>query len=325
MNLSISPVEEDIDFDLVIAACGYETRARYMLECREVRAPKMVAIGYGHGHELAFEDNKKAFIDGGFEFADIDDDSFETYIEVLIREVREREPRRISVLLDISCFSRLRLALVLEALTASGAFVLDVFYSLAAFCAPNDKEPKSQYLCPVTDYFSGWTGDAGNAVVLISGLGYEQMMALGIIEHIDPYESWLFFPRSPIPAYDEAVEKANSLLLREVPASNVLGYPVMDGTVLLRKMLSLVNSLRQNYRCIVMPLGPKVFAFCALLAGCVYRDISVWRASAGRHYKLKDRLPSEHIATFRVRLDMDEDVPGEAGGDDLNFVRSQVA
>lgn len=302
MNLSISPVDEDIDFDLVIAACGYETRARHMLESRSVQSTRMVAIGYGHGHDIAFEDNKRAFVKHGFEFEDVDDDSFETYIEVLIREVRGQPGRRISVLLDISCFSRIRLALILEALTASGAFVLDVFYSLAAFCPPNDKEPKSQYLCPVTDHFSGWTGDADNAVVLISGLGYEQMMALGIMEHIDPYESWLFFPRSPISSYDEAVKVSNSLLLQEISPSNVLEYPVMDGTVLLRKMLSLVNSLRQNYRCIVMPLGPKVFAFCALLTGCVYRDISVWRASAGRHYKLKDRLPSEHTATFRVKF-----------------------
>ncbi len=303
MNLSISPAEEEIDFDLVIAACGYETRARHMLEIKNVQASRMVAIGYGHGHELAFEDNKRVFVEKGFEFSDVDDDTFETYIEVLVREVRQSK-QDISVLLDISCFSRVRLALILEALTASGTFVLDVFYSLAAFSPPNDKEPKSQYLCPVTDYFSGWTGDADNAVVLISGLGYEQMMALGIMEHIDPYESWLFFPRSPISSYDAAVERANSLLLHEIAASNVLGYPVMDGTVLLRKMLSLINSLRQNYRCIVMPLGPKVFAFCALLAGCVYRDISVWRASAGKHYKLKDRLPSEHTATFRVRFDM---------------------
>lgn len=300
MNLFISEAPPGGDHDIAIAACGYETRSRHMIERRKVTSAVKVAFGYGHGEELAFDDNKRAFESEGFELRAVADDEFEKEIERLVRTVRlGRES--ISVLLDISCFTRLRLAQILEALTQSGPFTLDVFYSLAVFDSPSVVEPKNQYLCPVTDYLSGWAGDANKAVVLVSGLGYEQMMALGIIEHIDPYDLWLFFPESPIKKYDRQVLESNSLLVREVPASNIIKYPVMDGSVLFRKMLSLVGSLRLDYRCILMPLGPKVFAFCALLAGCAFRDVSVWRASAGKHYLPKDRLPSKYIATFRVR------------------------
>ncbi|MGN7920184.1 hypothetical protein [Lysobacter sp. 22409] len=302
MNLYTDQIQQSAEHDIAIAACGYETRSRYVLERLDVKASSKVTFGYGHGEELSFEDNKSAFISAGFSFESVADDVFECRVKELILGAR-RDKETITVLLDISCFTRLRLACILDVLTKSGPFVLDVFYSLASFSPPSQVEPTNQFLCPVSGHLSGWTGDATKAVVLVSGLGYEQMMALGIIEHIDPYELWLFFPESPLKKYDKAVSSSNSLLLRETPVSNVISYPVLDGPVLLRKMLSLVSSLRNDYRCILMPLGPKIFAFCALLAGCAYRDVSVWRASAGKHYLPRDRLPSKYSSSFRVRYE----------------------
>ncbi|QWP78118.1 hypothetical protein J5226_06900 [Lysobacter sp. K5869] len=302
MNLFTDQTQQGTRHDLAVAACGYETRSRYVLECTDINASKKISFGYGHGEELAFEENRKAYLGSGFNFEAVHDEAFEARIQRLVAEARIGKDS-ISVFLDISCFTRLRLAQIVEALMTTGPFVLDVFYSLAAFSRPSEVEPTNQFLCPVSGGLSGWTGDATKAVVLVSGLGYEQMMALGIIEHIDPYEVWLFFPQSPLKSYDAAVSKSNALLLREISESNVLTYPVMDGPVLLRKLLPLVGSLRTEYRCILMPLGPKIFAFCALLAGCAYRDVSVWRASAGKHYQPRDRLPSKHSATFRIRYE----------------------
>lgn len=299
MRMSFSDLPDLCEYHLALVVCGYESRSRYMAEVRNISSCRKVALGYGHGEELAFESNRTFLLGSGFDFNSIRDEEFEGYIEDLIRSSRKEEGH-FRVLLDISCLTRLRLAQIIEALVEAGSFELDVFYSLAEFSPPAEVQPKNEFLCPVTDYLSGWTGDASKPVVVISGLGYEQMMALGIIEHIDPADAWLFFPESPDERYDEAVRRSNNILLAEAAPSNVISYPVMSGDVLSAKLFSLVDSLRRDYRCILMPLGPKIFALASIVAGCYYRDVSVWRASAGKHYFPVDRKSSGDFAQFRI-------------------------
>ncbi|MBB5865094.1 hypothetical protein [Xanthomonas sp. 3058] len=300
MNLTFFEPSKRGGFDLILAVCGYESRSRHMLDVRRDVSSRKVAVGYAAGEEAAFEENQAAFCAAGFSFESVPDYAYETYIESLVRSVRNSNAEAIKVLIDISCFTRLRLAQTVEALFESGPFELEVFYSLASFSKPPIEEPQNEYLCPVTEYLSGWTGDAEKAVVLLSGLGYEQMMALGIIEHIDPYDLWLFSPSSPIKSYDDEVLSANRLLISSVSDSNIIGYPVMQGDVVLAKLLSLVDSVRGEFRCMLMPLGPKVFAFACMVVGCIYRDVSVWRASAGIHSQPRDRMPSGITSSFRI-------------------------
>jgi len=306
MNLIFSEPRPGCDFDLIIAVCGYESRSRHILEIRDDRGLRKIAVGYAAGEAAAFEANRNAFLGAGYTLESVPDSDYETFIESLVRSVRRDTKSVIRVLIDISCFTRLRLAQTIEALFESGPFDLEVFYSLAEFSRPQLEEPQNEYLCPVTEYLSGWTGDVEKAVVLVSGLGYEQMMALGIIEHIDPYDLWLFSPASPIRSYDEEVLVANELLMSSVSNSNVISYPVMQGDILLAKLISLVDSVRRDFRCILMPLGPKVFAFACIVVGCIYRDVSVWRASAGIHSQPKDKLPSGITSSFRICFGADE-------------------
>jgi len=300
MTLLFLHVDPEDKFDLILAICGYESRSSYILEAKSADGVEKVAVGYGAAEQLAFAENRERFEKSGYRVDIVREADYETYIESLVRSVRGANLSPIKVLLDISCFTRLRLAQTIEALFEAGPFELEVFYSLASFEAPALQDPQNEFLCPVTEYLSGWTGEEDKAVVLVSGLGYEQTMALGIMEHIDPYDLWLFSPESPIVEYDEAVYKSNSLLLSTVSKSNVLGYPVMHGDVLSAKILSLVDSLRREYRCILMPLGPKIFAFACILVGCIYRDVSVWRASAGVHFLPKDRKASGVTSSFKI-------------------------
>lgn len=298
MKLSISSIAADQEYDLVIACCGYESRSRSMIERKGCLGGRRIALGYGELEELAFSENLRFFGGAGFEFFAVSDDQFPRFMRDLLAGL-EGKPNP-AILLDISCFTRIRLAQIVEALADRGAYVLDVFYALAEFSAPSTSEPPNEHLCPVTPYFSGWTGDADRAVGLVCGLGYEQLKALGIMEYIDPFETWLFFPDSSIRSYDDAVEDANTLLLREVAPSNIVHYPVLQGAVLMRQLLALVGAVRQEFRCILMPLGPKIFAFAGLLVGSVFRDVSVWRASSGRFAQPRDRKASADFAEFRV-------------------------
>lgn len=298
MTLSIGVVPPNSEYDLVIACCGYESRSRGMVESLPIVAKRRVALGYLEHHELAFSENSRIFSEAGFEFFGVGDNDFACVMDKVLAEFPEDSVP--AILVDISCFTRVRLAYIVEALARRRAYDLDVYYSLAEFSNPSAIEPANEYLCPVSSYFSGWTGDADRAVGLICGLGYEQLKALGIIEYIDPFETWLFFPDSSITQYDAAVVGANKLVLGEVFASNIIHYPVIDGVTLLRHLLSLVGAAREEYRCIVMPLGPKVFAFASLLVASVFRDVSVWRASSGRFAQPRDRRASTDHTSFRV-------------------------
>lgn len=300
--LSISEADTQIEYDLVIACCGYESRSRSLTECQYVARGRRVAIGYGEREVLAFEQNRTILERSGFEVHSVLDKDFYGFVSDILSSLGDNA--RPAILLDISCFTRVRLAQIVEALHARGGYVLDVYYSLAEYSSPSAIEPNNEFLCPVSSFFSGWTGEADRSVGLVCGLGYEQLKALGIIEYIDPFETWLFFPRSTIERYDAAVSEANSLILRETAQSNVIGYPVMEGHVLMRQLLTLVGSIREDFRCILMPLGPKVFAFATLLVGAVYRDVSVWRSSAGRFAEPRNRRSSGECATFRVSWEL---------------------
>jgi hypothetical protein len=205
-----------------------------------------------------------------------------------------------NVLLDISCMTRLRLSACLKAFVDRGCGSLHVFYSLASYSAPNLDDSPNEYLGPVSPEFAGWSGEFGKPVAVVCGLGYEHMKALGVIDHIDPIETWVFFPESPLGDYDIAVSKANRLLLSDVGESNVVKYPVLDAPGLVRDLFSLIANLRQDNRCVLLPLGPKIFAFCALLTGILYKDLAIWRVSAGRYARPVDRTASDHQALFRV-------------------------
>ncbi len=297
MTLRISSADGALQHDLVIASCGYESRSSSLLGRRQLSG-RRVAIGYGEREVLSFHANRRSFAEAEFEFYAVSDAEFSGFLEKLLESFKEIACP--SVLLDISCFTRIRLAQIVEALHKRGDYLLEVYYSLAEFSPPPENEPQNEFLCPVTGFFSGWTGEADRTVGLVCGLGYEQLKALGIMEYIDPFETWLFFPESTIKRYDAAVSSANSLILRDIPTSNVIRYPVMNGEVLMRQLLALIGAVRENFRCILMPLGPKVFAFASLLVGAVFRDVSVWRASSGRFAEPFEKRASTEYTVFQV-------------------------
>ncbi|MFC4525091.1 hypothetical protein ISN76_02480 [Dyella halodurans] len=306
MNPKVETVQPAENYAVAIVSCGYERRSRFMIEAIAFEADRKIAFGYGLNEKIAFKQNKDALIEAGFEFVRIDDVGFD---EALRRSlmVDGVTIERCRVLVDISCFTRFRLASLIRCFTALRHVEVDFFYSLAEFSPPSLAEPANDHLGPASEYFSGWSGEYTNPTVVISGLGYEYMKALGVIELVDPSSSWIFFPESPIERYDEAVGKANDLLLRDVDASHVLRYDVLDAPALVRDLFSLLSHLRKSYRCVLLPLGPKIFAFCAMLAGSYFRDISVWRVSAGKYARPVDRRASENYTLFRVTFSSEEE------------------
>ena len=296
MTALVESVQGSDRYDLVIAACGYERRSRQLTDM-SISCNLKFAVGYGTNETLSFASNRMTFEKHGYKFVALEDASYRTWLRDQLSDASRRR-----VLIDISCLTRTRLAVTVEVVTESPLAAVDFFYSLAAFSKPCLTEPQNEYLGPVSEYFSGWAGEYGKPIAVVSGLGYEYTRALGLIEFLDPTDIWLFFPESPIAAYDEAVSDANAILIEDVEGSRLVRYEVMDATSLVRDLSSLVAALRTTHRVVILPLGPKVFALSALLVGTAFRDVAVWRASAGKFAEPSDKESSEINTIFRVSL-----------------------
>jgi hypothetical protein len=134
---------------------------------------------------------------------------------------------------------------------------------------------------PIAPEFSGWWSEPDLPTAAIVGVGYEQDKALGAIEHVQPSEVWLFFPRSPVAEYTSALEYANRSLIEKVKRERgkMLHYDVDAPYALFADLESLVAGLSSRANCILLPFGPKLFALSSLLVACVHREAAVWRVS----------------------------------------------
>ncbi|MCW3110271.1 MAG: hypothetical protein JWQ09_4777 [Segetibacter sp.] len=131
---------------------------------------------------------------------------------------------------------------------------------------------------------------------LIVCLGYEQQKAEGIIEHLDPKLSYIFYTK---PAFDNrfvtTLEVNNESILND-PSKIIKTYQFDDLLGLERQLTSIYESIKNDYSIIFAPLGPKPFTFISMLMSVKYPDIDVWRVGSGsdiNEYKrepIKDNL-----------------------------------
>ncbi|AVP97527.1 hypothetical protein C7S18_10110 [Ahniella affigens] len=293
------------EFDLRIYCCGYESRCTSVLEEFPQHQGYGFAVGYGYLRELAFEKNKAEFERRGIEYCEVSDIDFFDWLIKKLRTLGNKE--RIRVLVDISCLTRLRLGAVVQAFAQFGTIDASFAYSLAKFSPPGDNIELNEFVEPVSPFFSGWTGELDKPAALICGLGYEKMRAIGVVEHLEPADYWLFVPRSPLSDYDHEVLATNSNLLDSVSVGHVIDYRVSDPIDALGRLMSLTGVIRSKMRCSILPLGPKLFALCAMLVGVHFRDVSVWRASSGQHANPRDKIGSGVVVNLSVGFFREED------------------
>lgn len=128
---------------------------------------------------------------------------------------------------------------------------------------------------------------------LIVCLGYEQNKAEGIIEHLDPKVSYIFYtnPASE-KKFVQTLETNNKSILKE-RLENTITYPFNDLLFLERKLTSLYFQLKDEYSVIIAPLGPKPFTFISIMMSVKYNDIDIWRVGSGYDINEYDNEPCD--------------------------------
>jgi hypothetical protein len=272
------------NYDCCLYTLGYEQRSTYIAKHHKGKATRRIALGYRDFQLFSYQENKAWYTGNGFEVIECSDSDFRKQIEQIVAEVAGYSQAALRVLVDISSMNRFRLASLIDAFRSAqliGTIRVDFVYCLAAYSPPPNLNFVNKHVGPMSPQFSGWWTEPDRPTAAIVGVGYEQDKALGAIEHVQPSEVWLFFPRSPVAEYTPALNYANRSLVENVKRERgkILQYDVDEPYALFANLESLVAGLSSRANCILLPFGPKLFALSSLLVACVHRETAVWRVS----------------------------------------------
>jgi hypothetical protein len=210
----------------------------------------------------------------------------------------------LSVLVDVSCFSRKTMAVVIAEviqLSRERTVQLTLAYSLASYVPPaNVGMAANREVSPVHSAFSGWTTSPGLSVASVVGLGYERDKAMGAVEYLQSSDWWIFEPESPEVQYRPQVEEHNKRIIAATPPGRRLIYDVLSPVDTLIGLESLVAGLKKNYKPVLLPFGPKLFFALSLLVSALHEDVAVWSVSGEESEPEVDRKPSMFVTAISV-------------------------
>jgi hypothetical protein len=235
------------------------------------------------------------------------DESLEAYINDLLKQTDLRKP--LQVLLDISSMPRCVMAGVIAAFedmpSPHTSIEITVTYCLAKYVPPPSKQLSNKIAKPVHPNFTGFALDPGLPVASIVGLGYEKGKALGAVEYLQSADWWVFVPTSEESRYLRKVQLHNATILNGVRDQQKFEYSVHSPLNVLTRLESLVASLVRTHKPVLLPFGPKIFFFCALLTALVHKRCAVWDVSGDSEPIRTDVTPSPYVMSMSFELRRD--------------------
>lgn len=271
--------------DLVIATCGYEKRSAQLLE--EVNASSGVAYGYPQRQVLSYAKNREKFESRGFDVDVISDSHVTENLKGRLHNVIDRCGPNVRVVLDISSMSRRRLAVVFAELinTLPEGSTIHLIYYLGKYQAPTSAAVDFAEIGPISSRFSGWSLDPDLPLATVVGLGFERDKALGVTDLLEAalVDSWVFIPLGDDQRFRQQLEDANGQLLPYVPDNHKVEYQVRSPLHLCATLESLVGGLRDRFRLVIVPMGPKIFTAASLAVAAKHGfTIPIWSVSSGQ-------------------------------------------
>lgn len=273
---------EHFEFDVVIAAVGYERRCRYSIKKYGIKGTVSLGLEFGFLTSHSYPDNRQFFLSQGFQL--IGGMSVETSKKIsdaVINSGTTDRPTRVFV--DISSMSREMISHVLLGLRAAlrqKPLVISAAYAPSKFSGPYQPAPIRRE-GPIVSQLAGWSPRPDYPLGVIFGLGCEPNLALGALQLLEPRKAWLFEPVGTDPNYDEAMRAANPGI-GEIFDVTSFTYDITRPTMLRGRFEALLNALESDFRLVVVPFGPKVFAWSTIFTIALEArpTIGIWAFSS---------------------------------------------
>lgn len=324
LRVSQLVVDGQVNYDLFLCAAGYEERSAFAAKKLSAKAQARVAVGFDYHKVGRLAENIEYFSQNGLldwarsRSPHVTDSEFLPIIEELFKKVFETTtiPR---LAIDISSFSAVRLARILECLTTLTAVktaIVDFYYTLGEGYDTKMRSEQIEFSGPVTDFFAGWSSEPELPVTAIFCLGKEYDRAIGAFELLNPSLTFVFATTGALENLSQTIQRvapefdpelatlvrdANSQLLPLVPADKRYEIDLQKPFDCYTMLKSVASGAVRFGRAVAVPLGPKLFTLIALLAAVeLHPKMAVWRFSAGRSGEPQDVRPSHKIVGLSV-------------------------
>jgi predicted transcriptional regulator len=291
-------------YDAALASLGFERRCRQTPKA--IGTPAIAAaIAFGDRREHDYAANERWFAQNGWEHVEIPEEEVIAWVGNWMSELAGRRDDPVRVAVDVSSMSRMRIAAVIEALLHLGPEAraeVDLLYTPAEFEPPPKEDPPVFSVAPVSSYFAGWWTDLGMPLVAVIGVGYELEMAASAIDKLEPERTIVFTPDGEDPRYAREVERANRALMATKGVDRPpTPYEVANPFGCFTALESQLSRLETQSRVALVPLGPKIYAACAMLAaGLHLEQTQVIRVSAGDRQQALNRKSNGKLCGLRV-------------------------
>lgn len=278
-------------FDVAIVAVGFESRCRWVTEKHTVRATTQIGLEFGFLAEGAYHENRAFFEALGFEI--LNGLNSET-ISSIVGRVLATTPANggISLFIDISSMSREMIANVVLAVAearASEDIFVTISYAPSKFSGPYKPAP-IRLASPIKPSLAGWSAQPERPIGAIFGLGCDPGLALGALQVLEPSKAWVFAPKGVDPKFDVALVAANRHI-EDIFDVTRFEYDITKPSVTRARFEALLNAVDSYFRIVVVPFGPKLFAWLSLSTVVLTQrsSVGVWAFSSKEQAELVDR------------------------------------
>ncbi|GHT05522.1 hypothetical protein FACS189440_08700 [Bacteroidia bacterium] len=279
--IQVNNLNADFVFDIFIASCGYEPRASFLAQ-QGLKAQKQIV--------LAFEDNQEdedrihndqIFEKLGFEFIKMKGSEYRSIFSLFESFIKDHTSIELSILIDYSSMTRMWYGAIVYFLThleSSGKKIhLYLSYSVSTPGPPPEVETETLNFHPIDLYCQ--LSLPTKPTALIAGLGYEKKRIFGLREYFDAEALFLFYTDGN--PFTKDVLKKNEEVLKSVKEENIFPYTLTDLNHMKMLLQDLCEDLKNDFRVIIAPCGPKPFTLLSFVIASQMPNIDVWRISAG--------------------------------------------
>lgn len=294
----------DFQFDIAIAAIGYEQRCRHIVDTFDVVATSAFGLEFGFLKEASYAENLSFFFDRGWEAVSAQEQAtFDRITRSILDSSDAGQPVR--VFLDISAMSRemmASVALAIQSAQSEVAVVLCVAYAPAKFGQSYESAP-IRLSAPVKPELAGWSSRPDRPLGVIMGLGCEPGLALGALQVLEPHKAWLHKPHGFDENFSATLEAANEHVA-DIFDVTEFDYELGEPDITRGKIEALLNSLGDSFRIICIPFGPKLFAWLILTTAIFQarREMGIWSFSSREHAVAVDRPASGEVVWYMATL-----------------------
>ncbi|MCS3496348.1 hypothetical protein M2189_004692 [Bradyrhizobium japonicum] len=298
---------EKLSFDCAIVAVGYERRCRWITSSLSVKARRGLGLEFGFLAEGSYLDNRAYFEQLDFEIVP---GLGAQAVDVLTKEIASSLRESGTLFVDISSMSRemiANIALAIQAVRGSKALSVTVAYAPSKFSGSYEPAP-IRLASPIKPTLAGWSSRPEMPLGTIFGLGCEPGLALGALQMLEPNKAWIFRPKGVDPRFDADMRRANGHI-EDIFDVSVFNYDILEPTFARGRLEALLNAVHNSFRLIVVPFGPKVFAWLAI-STVIFggrSDIGVWAFSSKEQGRVVDREAEGSIVWHTINLEKLDD------------------